>query len=93
MLSHRVILCFCVCRIPPSPVPQVPNYINSAVPLQEQFVYENGEVSQRFWPKQLEGAREGVESAIPPVPAVPQPPPTTDGTSVFMVTGGRHGMR
>ncbi|XP_044122582.1 Fc receptor-like protein 1 isoform X3 [Neovison vison] len=28
-------------RIPPSPVPQVPNYINSAVPLQEQFVYEN----------------------------------------------------
>ncbi|XP_022346407.1 Fc receptor-like protein 1 isoform X2 [Enhydra lutris kenyoni] len=28
-------------RSPPSPVPQVSNYINSAAPLQEQFVYEN----------------------------------------------------
>ncbi|XP_045839630.1 Fc receptor-like protein 1 isoform X2 [Meles meles] len=29
------------CRNPPSPVPQVSNYINSAAPLQEQIVYEN----------------------------------------------------
>ncbi|XP_032701532.1 Fc receptor-like protein 1 isoform X1 [Lontra canadensis] len=28
-------------RSPPSPVPQVSNYINSAAPLQEQFIYEN----------------------------------------------------
>ncbi|XP_027466694.2 Fc receptor-like protein 1 isoform X3 [Zalophus californianus] len=29
------------CRSPPSPTPQVSNYINSAAPLQEQSVYEN----------------------------------------------------
>lgn len=91
MLAQTDSTCFCVCRSPPSPPPREFTYVNATAPVQQQPIYENGEVSPSPGPRQVERAREEAMGScllVKPGPAVLRPPPQIDGPPVLRAEKG-----